>query len=95
MSIGPTAGSKLFIGTTATTPSPDTYIEIGEIVDLGAFGRTYQEIVVQSIGTRGDRKFKGTYNDGTLTVKVNRDASDTGQAAPSSLATATATITLR
>ena len=55
MSIGPTAGSKLYIGTTETVASPDDYIEIGEITDLGTFGRTYQEIIAQAIGSRGDR----------------------------------------
>jgi hypothetical protein len=81
MSIGPTAGSKLYIGTAESTPSPDDYIEIGEITDFGSFGRQYQEIVAQAVGSRGDRKFKGTFNDGTMTLKVNRDPSDLGQAA--------------
>ncbi len=81
MAIGPTAGSLVYIGTSETIASPDDYVLIGEITDQGSIGRKYQEIVAQSIGTRGDRKFKGTYNDGTLTLKVNRDSSDTGQAA--------------
>ncbi len=81
MSIGPTAGSALYIGTSESVASPDDYLEIGEITDFGSFGRTYQEIIAQSVRTRGDRKFKGTYNDGTITLKVNRDPSDVGQAA--------------
>lgn len=81
MGIGPTAGSTLEIGTSETTASPDDYVAIGEITDLGTFGRVYQEIVAQSIGTRGDRKFKGTYNDGQMTIKVNRDYADAGQTA--------------
>src|SRR5262245_15578876 len=81
MAIAPTAGSKIFIGTNETIASPDDYLEIGEILDGGSFGRVYALIVTQTIGTRGDRKFKGTYNDGALTLKINRDPSDTGQAA--------------
>lgn len=81
MAIGPTAGSILYIGTSESTPSPDDYIAIGEVTDLGAFGRVYQEIRVDTIGTRGTRKFKGTYDDGNIALKVVRDASDTGQAA--------------
>jgi hypothetical protein len=80
MGIGPTAGSILAIGTTETIASPDDYTTVGEIADLGSFGRVYQEIIAQSIGTRGDRKFKGTYNDGQMTIKVNRDYADEGQA---------------
>lgn len=79
MAIGPTAGSKLYIGTNESTPSPDDYIEIGEIADLGEFGRQYQEIVAQTLGTRGDRKFKGTYNEGTMNVQLLCDPSDAGQ----------------
>ncbi len=81
MAVGPVAGSKLYIGTSETIGSPDDYLEIGEINDLGSFGRVYQEIIAQSIGTRGDRKYKGTYNDGAMAIKVNRDPVDTGQAA--------------
>jgi hypothetical protein len=81
MAIGPTAGSKLYIGTSESIASPDDYLEIGEITDLGSFGRVYTQIKAQTIGTRGDRKYKGTYDDGTLAVKVLRTSSDTGQAA--------------
>lgn len=81
MAIGPTAGSKLYIGTSESVASPDDYLEIGEISDLGSFGRVYQQIKAQSIGTRGDRKYKGTFDDGAMSIKVNRDATDTGQAA--------------
>lgn len=81
MAIGPTAGSALYIGTSESVASPDDYLLIGEITDMGSFGRTYQEVVAQSIDQRGDRKFKGSYNDGTMTLKVNRDPSDVGQAA--------------
>lgn len=81
MAIGPVAGSLVYIGTSETIASPDDYLLIGEINDQGSIGRRYSEIIAQAISTRGDRKFKGTYNDGTLTLKVNRDASDVGQAA--------------
>lgn len=79
--IGPTAGSRLWIGTSESVASPDDYLEIGEITDFGSFGREYQEIVSQAVNRRGDYKFKGTYNDGQVTLKVNRDPADVGQAA--------------
>jgi hypothetical protein len=81
MAISATAGSTLAIGTTETINSPDDLLMIGEIVDLGALGRTYKKIEAPSIGTRGIRKYKGTYDDGTMTIKLNRDPADTGQAA--------------
>lgn len=81
MAIGPTAGSKLYIGTSETIASPDDYLEIGNITNIGDFGKAFQEITVETIGQRGVQKFKGTYNEGTFTCTVARDATDTGQAA--------------
>lgn len=81
MAIGPTAGSKIYIGTAESIASPDDYLEIGEVSDLGSFGRVYTQIKAQTIGTRGDRKYKGTYDDGAMAIKVLRSSSDTGQAA--------------
>lgn len=81
MAIGPTAGSKLYIGTSESIASPDDYLEIGEITDLGSIGRVYTQIKAQTIGTRGDRKYKGTYDDGSMMVKVLRSSDDVGQAA--------------
>ncbi len=81
MAIGPTAGTKLYIAPPATslTFSPDLFIEIGEIANLGEIGRTYTEITSEAVGSREVRKFKGTYNDGTMQVVVNFDADDAGQ----------------
>lgn len=75
------AGTKLYIGTTATNPVGDTYAEFGKITDLGTFGRVYKEILFEELGSRATLKFKGTYNDGTLNLKVGRDLIDAGQAA--------------
>lgn len=81
MGISVTSGAKVYIGTSETIVSPDDYLEIGEINDLGSFGRTYNKIEAHSLGTRGIRKYKGSYDDGALTLKLNRDSADTGQAA--------------
>lgn len=81
MSIGPTAGSKLYIGTTETITSPDDWIEIGDIATLGDFGRVYNEIKVESVGNRNVTKFKGTRDDGNMTISLHRNALDVGQAA--------------
>lgn len=81
MAVQTSAGCKIYIGTTESTPSPDDYLEIGEVTNFSEFGRVYQLITHQSIGERGDRKFKGSYNDGEITLQLGRDPSDTGQAA--------------
>lgn len=75
------ARSKLYIGTTATDPVSDTYIAFGHITDLGAFGRVYQIIKFLELDTGATKKFKGSYDDGDLNLKVGRDYADLGQAA--------------
>lgn len=81
MTVQTSAGCKIYIGTAETIASPDDYLEIGEVVNYSEFGRVYTQIKHDSIGTRGTRKFKGTYDDGSLTLQLGRDPADTGQAA--------------
>lgn len=86
MTVNTSAGSKVYIGTTAAAANlaqfeADTYEEIGEIVTIGEFGRVYDEITHTSIGNRATRKFKGAFNDGNLDLGLGRDAADAGQAA--------------
>ena len=58
-----------------------TYVAIGEIVDGGEFGRSYELVTHNPIGTRQTVKRKGSFNDGQLTLQLARVPSDTGQAA--------------
>lgn len=80
------AGSKLLVN-----PSrPVTYdaagfqalalVEVAEITDLGEFGREYAQVTHQPLGTRRTIKRKGSFNDGSITLPMARDASDAGQA---------------
>ena len=75
------AGAVLAIGTTAANQSTDTYTTIANVTDIPEFGRVYNEIKVQPLGTRGVLKIKGSFDEGTLAVKMARDISDPGQAA--------------
>jgi hypothetical protein len=75
------AGAKLYIGTTATDASTDTYTEVAEVIDIPAFGRQYNEVTYSPLSSRGVQKFKGSYNDGSIAVRLGKDASDEGQAA--------------
>lgn len=81
MAVQTSAGSKLYIGTTASNAASDSYVEIGSIVNIPEFGRTYDEFTFASLGDRAVQKFKGTYNDGSVTIELGRDPSDAGQAA--------------
>jgi hypothetical protein len=57
------------------------FVEIGEAEDLGEFGDEASEITFTALSNRRVRKFKGTFNAGTITCQVGSDPSDAGQAA--------------
>ena len=52
---------------------------VGEIVDLGEFGREYQLVTHNPIATRGTQKFKGSFNEGSMTLQLAVDMEDDGQ----------------
>lgn len=81
MAVQTSAGSKIYIGTTSSDEEHDSYVEVGEVTNIPEFGRAYEEVTFASLGNRAVQKFKGTYNDGTITVQLGRDVSDVGQAA--------------
>lgn len=80
------AGSTLAISAalpatvTPTAYAALTFTTIGEITDLGAIGRTYNEVTHSPIGTRGLVKLKGSFNDGTKTVQAAYAPGNAGQA---------------
>lgn len=75
------AGSKLYIGTTSGNILVDTYVEVNEVVSIGAFGRVYDEITHTALGNRNVLKFKGQRNDGNIELELGRDSNDAGQLA--------------
>lgn len=56
-----------------------TYTGVGEITDLGEFGREYALVTHQPVGSRGTQKFKGSFNEGTITLQLGLDTDDAGQ----------------
>lgn len=52
---------------------------VGEITDLGEFGREYNLITHSPIGARSIKKFKGSYNEGTMNLTLGLDQADAGQ----------------
>ncbi|WP_330509306.1 hypothetical protein V1687_11715 [Pseudomonas putida] len=80
------AGCRLFIGgktgaDTETDYKADTYVEVGEIEDLGEFGDTFSSVNFTSLKDGRVRKYKGTADAGDLTVTVGMDSGDAGQRA--------------
>lgn len=95
MTINAAAGARLFIGTSAIPTIPtdyvdgdvllefvaDSYIEIGEVEDLGEFGDESETITFTSLADSRTRKLKGPRDAGELTLVVGDDVLDDGQAA--------------
>jgi hypothetical protein len=85
MTVMTTAGSSLAIsaGVPATQDAAGynalTYTVGGEITDLGNLGKTYATVTHNPVASRRVQKIKGSYNNGTMTVKMGRDFSDAGQ----------------
>ena len=60
----------------STSPVPAL---VGEVTDLGEFGREYALVTHMPVGSRGTQKFKGSFNEGTITLSVGLDTDDAGQ----------------
>jgi hypothetical protein len=82
------AGTKLHVSTAA----PATYDkagfiavvagswkEVGEITDLGSFGKKYNLVSHNPLGDRKTIKRRGSYNNGTLSLKYAAVPTDEGQ----------------
>lgn len=57
-----------------------SYTAIGEVTDLGEFGREYNLVTHNPLGDRRTVKRKGSYNDGAVSMTLARVPSDAGQA---------------
>ena len=56
-----------------------TFTEIGEVSEMGEFGRQYNLVTFNTLGDRRTVKRKGSYNDGTIACQMARVPSDVGQ----------------
>jgi hypothetical protein len=95
MTISAAAGARVFIGTTAIPVigpdyidadvllefEADSYIEVGEVEDLGEFGDESEEIPFTSLADSRVRKLKGPRDAGSIPIVVGDDVLDDGQAA--------------
>jgi hypothetical protein len=84
------AGSTLGISATLPTAFTDdavngypalSFINIGEITDMGEFGKEFALVTHNPLGERGTIKRKGSFNNGSITLQLGLDNSDAGQGA--------------
>src|SRR4051812_33980220 len=81
MTVGATAGTKFYIGTTESIASPDDYIEVGNINNLGGVAQQFAKIAVEQVGSGYTKQIKGTESVPAMTLNINRDDADLGQIA--------------
>ncbi len=78
--IGITAAAPGTYDTAATTGYPSlTFTKIGEVTDLGEFGREYALVTHNPVDNRGTVKKKGSFNEGAITLAVGLDTDDAGE----------------
>lgn len=58
---------------------PVIFTEIGEVSDLGEFGREYNVVKFNPLKDRRTVKRKGSYDDGTVQVQLAKVAKEAGQ----------------
>ncbi len=80
------AGCRFSIGTKSgaddqTAYEADTYVEVGEIEDLGEFGDTFSNVNFTALSDGRVRKYKGTADAGDIALVVGLDNGDAGQEA--------------
>jgi len=91
MASGAFTSAGTTIGVTSTAPGTydddsttgfpaSSFTLIGEVTDLGEFGREYSAVTHNPLGDRRTVKRKGSYNDGTVAMTVARVPGDAGQA---------------
>lgn len=58
-----------------------TFTDVGEITNIGEFGKEWAEVTHMPLASRGVKKGKGSYNNGTLSPSLALDPNDAGQTA--------------
>lgn len=88
MTVNTASGAKLYIGGTNSNRDSvladyvaDSYIEVGEIEDLGEFGDESERITFTALSDGRVRKFKGPRDAGEMPIVVGDDPTDEGQVA--------------
>lgn len=56
-----------------------TFTDVGEVTNIGEFGKVYDLITHNPLATRKTEKLKGAYNNGSATLTLAIDKDDAGQ----------------
>lgn len=56
-----------------------TFVTIGEVTDLGEYGKVYNLVTHNPLGNRQTKKFKGSYNNGSISMQIAINELDLGQ----------------
>lgn len=84
------AGSTLGVSATLPTAFTDdavngypslTFINVGEITDMGEFGKEFALVTHNPLETRQTVKRKGSFNNGSISLQLGLDNGDAGQGA--------------
>lgn len=81
-----TAGTTLAVSNSLPATYDSTgfgalsYSTVGEITEIGEFGKEYALVTHNPLDDRKTYKFKGSYNNGSLSLQMACDVSDAGQA---------------
>jgi hypothetical protein len=81
------AGTTLAIGAAPATYDASgfaavSFTTVGEITDIGSYGKKYNLVTHMPLADRKTVKRRGSYNNGTLNVKLAKaETSDSGQTA--------------
>lgn len=85
MTVRTAAGATIGISATAPTAytkvgwEAATFTTIGEVTDLGDFGREYAKVEHKPLATRATQKRKGSYDEGSIALGLGLDSADAGQ----------------
>jgi len=87
MATGAQTVAGTVLGVSSALPSSEdstgyaalTFTDIGEITDMGSYGKEYNEVTFNPIDDRKTYKFKGSYNQGSMTISLGRVTTDGGQ----------------
>lgn len=78
---GVTIGISLTAPATHDTTGFDalTFATVGEVTNVGEFGKEFALVTHNPLATRGTKKGKGSFNNGTLSPALALDPNDAGQ----------------
>lgn len=85
--VATSAGSTFHVVASGTAPATYddtgyaalTWVAVGEVTDLGEFGREYNLVTHNPIANRSTQKFKGSFNEGQISLQLGLQTDDAGQ----------------